>query len=92
MGYIIDLTLVLNELFLADFSMTPPCPLTNAEIDKALENYKNLNLGRVHHDIRQYVRKASVGQILESDAAEMKVKELILKYSSDRNRTSAKTW
>ncbi|KAJ7192758.1 hypothetical protein GGX14DRAFT_479749 [Mycena pura] len=82
MGYIIDLTLVLNELFLVVLAIRPPRPLTADDIEMALENYKYSDLGMVHHDIRQYV-KADLRQALRPQAAEVKVKELILEYSSD---------
>ncbi|KAJ7192751.1 hypothetical protein GGX14DRAFT_594122 [Mycena pura] len=82
MGYIIDLTLVLNELFLVVLAIRPPRPLTADDIEMALENYNYSDLGMVHHDIRQYV-KADLRQALRPQAAEVKVKELILEYSSD---------
>ncbi|KAJ6533507.1 hypothetical protein B0H19DRAFT_1186083 [Mycena capillaripes] len=82
MGYIIDLTLILNELYFVVLHNPLPRRVTNADIDKALENYNNSDLGRVHRDIRRYVRQASFLKIVQSNVAEMKVKELILEYSS----------
>jgi len=82
MGYIIDLTLILNELYFVVLHNPLPRRVTNVDIDKAFENYKNSDLGRVHRDIRRYVRQASFLKIVQSNVAEMKVKELILEYSS----------
>ncbi|KAF7328477.1 G domain-containing protein [Mycena venus] len=86
MGYIIDLTLVLNELFSVVRDNPLPQRVTNADIDKALENYNHSHLGCVHRDIRQYVRDASFWKILQSNKAEIKVKELLNKYSSKHNQ------
>ncbi|KAJ7212647.1 hypothetical protein GGX14DRAFT_446771 [Mycena pura] len=89
MGYILDLTLVLHQLFLVVISIRPLRPLTDADIDMALDNYKVGDMGMVHHEIRQYVRDTN---ILQSNAAETKVKELVWIYSSDPNlRSSTKS-
>ncbi|KAJ7824469.1 hypothetical protein B0H14DRAFT_3145708 [Mycena olivaceomarginata] len=72
MGYIVDLTLFLDRLFLVVLAR-PFLPLTEKEIDLALENYRNSGLGIVHREIRQY--------ILQANKAEEKVKELIRKHS-----------
>ncbi|KAJ7208974.1 hypothetical protein GGX14DRAFT_633103 [Mycena pura] len=48
MGYIVDLTLVLDQLFLVVVSFRPPRPLTSEDVETALENYKdseNFHLG-----------------------------------------------
>jgi hypothetical protein len=83
MAYLVDLILILHELFLVVVAIRPPRPLTDADVDKAFENYKKSGLGRVHRDIRQYVSEANWNKILfEHTAAEAKVKELILRYSS----------
>ncbi|KAJ7211621.1 hypothetical protein GGX14DRAFT_542752 [Mycena pura] len=86
MGYIIDLTLILNELFLVVLAIKPPRPLKDEDIDLALHNYNSSDLRFVHREIRQYVREADWRQLIRSDAAEVKVKELILRYSSPGNR------
>ncbi|KAJ7433602.1 hypothetical protein B0H11DRAFT_2375583 [Mycena galericulata] len=80
MGYIIDLTLIMDQLFLLVLAIRPPRALTRADIDLALENYKNSEIAKVHREIRQYANKASFAQILRSNNAEEKVKELIEKY------------
>ncbi|KAJ7055574.1 hypothetical protein C8F01DRAFT_453939 [Mycena amicta] len=81
MGYIVDLTLVLNELFLQLLPSKPPRTVTKDAISTALEMYENSHLGTVHREIREYVRTAEWGIIVKSDAAEKKVQEVILKYT-----------
>ncbi|KAJ6455161.1 hypothetical protein C8R45DRAFT_1222591 [Mycena sanguinolenta] len=88
MGYIVDLTLVLNELFLVVIAIRPPRALKDEDLEFAFQNYKNSDLSLVHREIRQYVRDANWGKLLQSDAAELKVKELILKYSSPDKRAN----
>ncbi|KAJ7848461.1 hypothetical protein B0H14DRAFT_2445933 [Mycena olivaceomarginata] len=80
MGYIVDLTLFLDRLFLVVLAR-PFLPLTEKEIDLALENYRNSGLGIVHREIRQYVSDVGFLQILQANKAEEKVKELIRKHS-----------
>ncbi|KAF7350071.1 G domain-containing protein [Mycena venus] len=91
MGYIIDLTLVLHQLFLVVLpTMRQPRPLTHDEIDMALESYKFSDMGMVHHEIRRFVRETKF--LLQPNAAEKKVKELIWLYSSENNpRSGAKS-
>ncbi|KAJ6455189.1 hypothetical protein C8R45DRAFT_944187 [Mycena sanguinolenta] len=72
MGYIIDLTLVLNELFLVVIAIRPPRALQDEDLELAFQNYKNSDLSLVHREIRQYVRDANWGKLLQSDAAELK--------------------
>lgn len=59
MGYIVNLTLVLDQLFLVVLSTNIPRPLTTEDITKAVENYKHLHMANVHREIRQYVNKAT---------------------------------
>ncbi|KAJ7205726.1 hypothetical protein GGX14DRAFT_644217 [Mycena pura] len=82
MGYIVDLSLVMDQLFHITLARAAR-PLTDKEIDEALENYKNARLGAVHRKIRAYAGKATISQILVAGPAEAKVKELIREYSSD---------
>ncbi|KAJ7717350.1 hypothetical protein B0H16DRAFT_1740642 [Mycena metata] len=60
-----------------------PRPLTEKDIDEALENYKEVNLGAVHRDIRTYAGKDTIPQILVTGPPAEKVNELIRKYSTD---------
>jgi hypothetical protein len=80
MGYIIDLTLVLDQLFLIALSTNVPRPLTPDDITTAVEKYKSLNMSDVHREIRQYVHRAAFTDIMRSNKAELKVKELLKKY------------
>ncbi|KAJ7618688.1 hypothetical protein FB45DRAFT_932228 [Roridomyces roridus] len=80
MGYIVDLTLVMDHLFLAVLSMNPPRPITQDDLDQAVLQYQEAHMARVHREIRQYVNKASFQVILQSNKAEVKVKDLIKEY------------
>ncbi|KAJ7271765.1 hypothetical protein C8J57DRAFT_1507677 [Mycena rebaudengoi] len=80
MGYIVDLTVVMDYLFLAVLSMNPPRGLTKKDIDEAVQKYQHAHMARVHREIRQYVNRATFPVILQSNKAEVKVKELIKEY------------
>jgi hypothetical protein len=82
MGYIVDLSLVMDQLFHITIARAAR-PLTAKEIDKALENYKDAGLGAVHREIRTYAGKATISQILVAGPAEATVRMLIRKYSPD---------
>ncbi|KAF7328138.1 G domain-containing protein [Mycena venus] len=82
-GYIVDLTLILDEIFRLVISRrTPGSSLTQVEVNIAVETYRNTGMQAVHGEIRKYVNKATFAEILDSNKAEEKVKILILKYSS----------
>ncbi|KAJ7226419.1 hypothetical protein C8J57DRAFT_1389595 [Mycena rebaudengoi] len=80
MGYIVDLTVVMGHLFLVVLSMNPPRGLTKEDIDEAVQKYQHAHMARVHREIRQYVNRATFPVILQSNKAEVKVKELIKEY------------
>ena len=80
MGYIVGITLIMERLFLNTLPLTRPFMLTEAYIDEAIEDYKNSEAIRVHHDIRNYVNKATFQEILNSNNAESKVIKLIRDY------------
>ncbi|KAJ7730914.1 hypothetical protein B0H16DRAFT_1584530 [Mycena metata] len=80
MGYIVDLTVVMDHLFLAVLSMNPHRPLTKEDIDEAVQKYQQSHMAKVHREIRQYVNKATFPVILQSNKAEVKVKDLIKEY------------
>ncbi|KAJ7739389.1 hypothetical protein B0H16DRAFT_1465356 [Mycena metata] len=82
MGYIVDLSLVMDQLFHITIARAAR-PLTEKDIDEALENYKEANLGAVHRDIRTYAGKDTIPQILVAGPPAEKVNELIRKYSTD---------
>jgi hypothetical protein len=77
MGYIVDLTLVMDQLFLNILPLKAPRLLTEEQIDTALEDYKNLEAVRVHRAIREYVNKSTFSEILRANNAQQKVIELI---------------
>jgi len=77
MGYIVNLTLVMDQLFLNILPLKPPRRLTAEHIDAALEDYKNLEAVNVHRAIREYVNQATFGEIVQANNAEQKVIELI---------------
>ncbi|KAJ7803657.1 hypothetical protein B0H14DRAFT_1634295 [Mycena olivaceomarginata] len=54
MGYIVDLTLVMDHLFLALLPGQLPRRLTAEDINLALENYKKSEVAAVHTKIRKY--------------------------------------
>jgi len=80
MGYIVDLTLVMDQLFLDTLPVKPPRYLNMEQVDMALENYKNTEAAKVHRDIRGYVDQATWGNILQSNKAQEKVIELIRQH------------
>jgi hypothetical protein len=80
MGYITDLTLVLDQLFLLVLSMNVPRPLTAEDISEAVENYRRTHMAEVHRNIRQYANQATFQDVLQSNKVEVKVRELIKKY------------
>jgi hypothetical protein len=80
MGYIVDLTLVMDQLFLVTLAFKSPRTLVQADIDVALESFKASYTASIHREIRGYANKATFMQILRSNNAEEKVKELIKRY------------
>ncbi|KAJ7727623.1 hypothetical protein B0H16DRAFT_1470891 [Mycena metata] len=72
MGYIVDLSLVMDQIFHITIARAAR-PLTDKDIDEALENYKNANLGAVHREIRAYAGKATIAQIIAAGPAEVKL-------------------
>lgn len=80
MGYIIDLTLVMDQLFLNTLPIKPPRLLDLEQVDLALEDYKNTTARQVHYQIREYAKKSTFTQILVSNNAQQKVIELIQQH------------
>ncbi|KAJ7871738.1 hypothetical protein B0H13DRAFT_2060102 [Mycena leptocephala] len=80
MGYIVDLTLILEQIFLVTLSKSSS-PLTESDIDTAFQNYLEGGLGNVHREIREFVGHESFAKIARGDDAEEKIKHLIYKYS-----------
>ncbi|KAF7358332.1 G domain-containing protein [Mycena venus] len=82
MGYIVDLTLVMDQLFIL-VPMKPPRRVTREHIDMALESYKNADAAVVHREIRKYATQASFAQICQSNKAQDKVLEIIKQHCAD---------
>jgi hypothetical protein len=83
MCYIIDLTLVLDKLFVQAV-LVGPRPLTDGDIEEALKKYKTSIMSGVHRDIRQYAKDVNFLDTVVSTAPEKVMERLILKYSSFR--------
>ncbi|SRR6266702_7717074 len=47
-AYIVDLTLILHDIFIATLVMEPPRPLNRELIAGTLESYKDSNSGKIH--------------------------------------------
>jgi len=77
MGYIVDLTLVLDQLFMIVLALDLPNLLTQTEIDVALDKYTSSAVNIVHAEIREYCNEATFGKICRSNKAEEKIIELI---------------
>ncbi|KAJ7226791.1 hypothetical protein GGX14DRAFT_693003 [Mycena pura] len=84
MGYIVDLTLVLDQLFLVIVARSPPRVLTTEDINVALEKFKNSVMENVHREIREYANKATFSDIIRSNRAEEKIAELINNHRAKR--------
>ena len=63
MGYIVDLTLVMDQLFLNTLPIKPPRHLMQEHIQMALENYESTEAQAVHRQIREYVNNATFARI-----------------------------
>ena len=81
MGYIVDLTLIMDQLFLVILPQKPPRRLSAELIDMALEGYKTSSALSIHNEIREYAQKPTFAQILKSNNAQQKVVEIIRKES-----------
>ncbi|KAK7063391.1 G domain-containing protein [Favolaschia claudopus] len=77
MAYMCDLTLIMDHLFLKTLNLPPPRRLTQEDIDSAVESYKNSSAATVHKEVRMYANQTTIAQIVRSNIAEEKVKELI---------------
>jgi hypothetical protein len=87
MAYIIDLTLVMDQLFLDTLPLPPPRLLSQDQIDMAYDCYKASGLDEVHSQIRQYAQKSTFAQIVASNNAQQKVIQLIMSRVPAQNQT-----
>ena len=81
MGYIVDLTLVMDQLFLDILPQKPPRRLSADLIDMALDSYKTSSAESIHDQIREYAKQSTFMRILQSNNAQQKVVEIIRKES-----------
>ncbi|KZP15282.1 hypothetical protein FIBSPDRAFT_85236 [Athelia psychrophila] len=82
MGHIVDLTLVMDSLFLNILPMQPPRRLTWETVHDTLEEYKTTRMPDVHRQIREYASASSFAQTLAADNADKKIVALIEQYRS----------
>ncbi|KAK7026312.1 G domain-containing protein [Favolaschia claudopus] len=82
MAYICDLTLIMDHLFLETLDVPPPRRLTQAHIDSAVQSYQTSSAAKVHTELRMYANRATFAQIVQSNKAEHKVKDIIDSYCS----------
>jgi len=84
MGYIVDLTLILEQIFRVTLSKSSS-PLTEPDIEAGFESYVNSGLGNVHREIREFVKDESLTKIARGDDVAEKIRNLIYKYSPSLN-------
>ncbi|KAJ7229486.1 hypothetical protein C8J57DRAFT_1534455 [Mycena rebaudengoi] len=77
MGYIVDLTLVLDQLFVIVLALSPPNLLTQTEINTAQDKYTSGAANTVHEEIREYCNDSTSTKICRSNKAEEKITEFI---------------
>jgi hypothetical protein len=76
MTCIIDLTLVMNRLFLETLALQPLRPLIVEQLDTAIENYRHGEAHGVHSQIRDFTN-STFRHILHKDDVQKKIVDLI---------------
>ncbi|KAF8179278.1 hypothetical protein K438DRAFT_1977348 [Mycena galopus ATCC 62051] len=89
MGYVIDLTLVLDQLFVIVLTLDPPNLLAQTDLDAALDKYTSSAVNTVHDEIREYCNEVTFGKFCRSNRAEEKITELIGKHRVNWEGTEA---
>ncbi|KAF8184128.1 hypothetical protein K438DRAFT_1838356 [Mycena galopus ATCC 62051] len=84
MAYIVDLTLIMEELFHIALAFRPIRTLAMEDIELAMDNYVKSHAERIHSEIRMYTKASRVSKIMRPQKAEDEVKSLI-----EKNRRSA---
>ncbi|KAJ7262847.1 hypothetical protein C8J57DRAFT_1719106 [Mycena rebaudengoi] len=77
MAYIVDLTLIMEELFHIALAFRPIRTLAMEDIELAMDNYVKSHAEKVHSDIRTYTKASKLSKIMRSQKAEDEVKSLI---------------
>ncbi|KAJ7250610.1 hypothetical protein C8J57DRAFT_677312 [Mycena rebaudengoi] len=83
MGYIIDLVLVMDQLFVVLLApqVPPPRLMHQDHLDKALENFKNEYVAKVHLEIRSCANEATFAD-LRAENVEEKILEIMGQYGA----------
>ncbi|KAF8184108.1 hypothetical protein K438DRAFT_1766553 [Mycena galopus ATCC 62051] len=84
MAYIVDLTLIMEELFHIALAFRPIRTLAMEDIELAMDNYVKSHAEKIHSEIRVYTKASRVSKIMRPQKAEDEVKSLI-----EKNRRSA---
>ncbi|KAJ7779343.1 hypothetical protein DFH07DRAFT_1030105 [Mycena maculata] len=79
MAYIVDLTLIMEELFHIVLAFRPVRTLAMEDIDLAMDNYLKSHAEKVHGELRAYTKASKVSNIMRSQKVENEVKLLIAK-------------
>jgi hypothetical protein len=79
MAYIVDLTLIMEELFHIALVFRPIRTLAMEDIELAMDNYVGSHAEKVHSEIRTYTKASKLSKIMRSQKAEDEVKSLIAK-------------
>ncbi|KAJ7866354.1 hypothetical protein B0H13DRAFT_2281467 [Mycena leptocephala] len=79
MAYIVDLTLIMEELFHIALVFRPIRTLVMEDIELAMDNYVRSHAEKVHSEIRTYTKASKLSKIMRSQKAEDEVKSLIAK-------------
>ena len=64
MAYIVDLTLIMEELFHIALACRPVRKLTAEDIGLAVKTYVESRAEKVHSEIRSYTRESNLSNIL----------------------------
>jgi hypothetical protein len=85
MAYIVDLTIVLENLFWLMYGDARP--VTRRDIKLAFKAYYESDAKiRVHEEITTYVQGTTIFKRTDRDGAIKKIKDLIFQHRSDRNK------
>lgn len=84
MGYIVDLTIVMQRLFWIMFFKSKPCSVTMDELEGTFASYNNSEeQKKVHHEIRTYADRMSFIDPANPDSTHDEVKRLIQTHRYD---------
>jgi hypothetical protein len=85
MAYIVDLTLILQNLFWLTTQDEIQTPLTRRLIKLAFQGYnKSIPKAIIHTEISRHVKETNIFQKVDRDITLLKVKELINRYRIEK--------